>query len=135
MIRSIMVPLDGSRFGEHALPLALALARRAEATLQLVHVHQAMPPASIAGVVVLDDAELLMQKEELAYLDKVVRRLTEVAPVQVTTALLQGEVVSALQAALSGSDAMLREHAAWAAARLGRDDLVEEARLPATGPA
>ena len=44
-------------------------------------------------------------------------------------------VVSALQAALTGSDAMLREHAAWAAARLDRDDLVEEARLPATGPA
>lgn len=42
------------------------------------------------------------------------------------------EVVLALRAALGGSDAMLREHAAWAAARLGRGDLVAEVRLPAT---
>jgi epoxyqueuosine reductase len=43
-------------------------------------------------------------------------------------------VVSALRAALGGSDAMLREHAAWAAARLGRDDLVQERRVPAAAP-
>ena len=28
MYRSILVPLDGSDFGEHALPLALSLARQ-----------------------------------------------------------------------------------------------------------
>src|SRR5688572_14015740 len=39
MIRSILVPLDSSRFSEHALPLALSLARRAGAKLTLLHVH------------------------------------------------------------------------------------------------
>ena len=34
MYRSLLVPLDGSDFGEHALPLALSLARRLGATLQ-----------------------------------------------------------------------------------------------------
>jgi nucleotide-binding universal stress UspA family protein len=31
MYRSILVPLDGSAFSEHALPLALSIARRAKA--------------------------------------------------------------------------------------------------------
>ena len=31
MIRSILVPLDGSTFGEHALPLAMSMARKLEA--------------------------------------------------------------------------------------------------------
>jgi nucleotide-binding universal stress UspA family protein len=39
MLRSIIVPLDGSAFAEQALPLALQLARRAPATLELVRVR------------------------------------------------------------------------------------------------
>jgi nucleotide-binding universal stress UspA family protein len=40
MYRSIMLPLDGSRFGEQALPFATKLATRCGATLRVVHVHQ-----------------------------------------------------------------------------------------------
>jgi nucleotide-binding universal stress UspA family protein len=43
MLRLIMVPLDGSRFAEQALPLALALARRASAKLHLVAVRPSFP--------------------------------------------------------------------------------------------
>ena len=39
MYRAIMVPLDGSAFGEHALPLALGIARRTCAQVHLVHVR------------------------------------------------------------------------------------------------
>jgi nucleotide-binding universal stress UspA family protein len=39
MIRTIMVPLDGSRFAEWALPRAVAIARAAAAKLELVAVH------------------------------------------------------------------------------------------------
>ena len=39
MYTTIMVPLDGSSFGEHALPLALNTVRRSGAALQLVYVH------------------------------------------------------------------------------------------------
>jgi len=46
MIRSILVPLDGSTFGEHALPMAASLARRAGATLHLVHVHEVSNPST-----------------------------------------------------------------------------------------
>jgi nucleotide-binding universal stress UspA family protein len=40
MLRRILVPLDGTRFGDHALPYAVDLARRAGAMLELVHVHR-----------------------------------------------------------------------------------------------
>jgi nucleotide-binding universal stress UspA family protein len=40
MYRSVFLPLDGSRFSEQALPLALSLARRG-AHLEVVHVHHA----------------------------------------------------------------------------------------------
>jgi nucleotide-binding universal stress UspA family protein len=39
MFRSIIVPLDGSAFGDYALPFGIALARRNGATLKLLHVH------------------------------------------------------------------------------------------------
>ena len=45
MFRTILTPLDGSTFGEHALPLALAIARRSGAGLRLLHVVP--PPATI----------------------------------------------------------------------------------------
>jgi nucleotide-binding universal stress UspA family protein len=39
MYRRILVPLDGTRFGDHALPYAISIAARTGATLELVHVH------------------------------------------------------------------------------------------------
>ena len=48
MYRTILVPLDGSVFGEHALPLALGIARRSSATVQLVHVCTPPPYANLA---------------------------------------------------------------------------------------
>lgn len=44
MLRRILVPLDGTRFGDHALPYAVDLARRAGAVLELVHVHRPLDP-------------------------------------------------------------------------------------------
>ncbi len=40
MYRSILVPLDGSAFAEAAIPLALSIADRAGAHLELVRVHE-----------------------------------------------------------------------------------------------
>src|SRR5687768_1988648 len=58
MYRTILVPLDGSAFGEHALPLALTIARRSAASVELVHIHTlernvfdippATPPAGLS---------------------------------------------------------------------------------------
>src|SRR5687767_948680 len=40
MIRTVLVPLDGSPLAEHALPLALGVARRAGAAVCLAHVRK-----------------------------------------------------------------------------------------------
>lgn len=77
MLRSIFVPLDGSSFGEQALPLASALARRASARLTLAMVH--VPATSVdsgswnmLGVPRLDAERDQAQRErECAYLAQV----------------------------------------------------------------
>lgn len=52
MYSTIVVPLDGSSFGECALPAAVALARRSDAALALLHVRE--PAAPVSGAPALD---------------------------------------------------------------------------------
>jgi nucleotide-binding universal stress UspA family protein len=40
MYRRVLVPLDGTSFGDHALPYAIRIAARTGAALELVHVHK-----------------------------------------------------------------------------------------------
>src|SRR5262245_29143798 len=96
MLRSILVPLDGSTFGEHALPLAIQLARRGGAVLHLVHVHQIVPPATVAGGAVMASIDVHLRQDELAYLADAARRLAETGPLPVKTALIDGDVAPAL---------------------------------------
>lgn len=44
MVKRILVPLDGSGFGDFAVPFAVSLARRSGATLDFVHVHLSRLP-------------------------------------------------------------------------------------------
>lgn len=70
MLERIMVPLDGSDFARQALPRAVSLARRADATLLLVRVHRGFPPAEPGQAprsLVESDRELVRsEKEELS---------------------------------------------------------------------
>jgi len=62
MYRSLLVPLDGSVFAEQALPLALDIARRADATISVVQVHvplTAMYADSVAPGTYEVDAKVL----------------------------------------------------------------------------
>jgi nucleotide-binding universal stress UspA family protein len=102
MYRTLLVPLDGSTFGEHALPTALAVARRAKAAIHLVHVQA--PLASIyseAPLFVDSDLEERIKERQVAqdqdYLDGVAERLKAAADVRVTTAIVEGEVAATLQ--------------------------------------
>lgn len=47
MFRSIIVPLDGSEFGEYAIPYAISLSRRTGGIVKLVHVHQRDVPMTV----------------------------------------------------------------------------------------
>ena len=97
MVQSILVPLDGSPFGEQALPYALTLAGKAGAAVQLVHVHVPMA-ALYSGNEIISDVMLdsTLREQRQTYLDGVVRRVQEAVRVPVTSALLDGPVVEVL---------------------------------------
>lgn len=95
MIRSILVPLDGSPFAEHALPLAMALARRSAAGLHLVQAH--VPVLAIDSLNLLDDAlDAEMRRRECAYMDEAAARVRDHVNVPVRTAMPIGPVADVL---------------------------------------
>lgn len=111
MFRNILLPLDGSTFSEHAVPLALDIARRCGARLHLVQVHE--PPLAQVypdGLPVYDerwDGALRAQTEE--YLRSIAHRCMERAGVSPATELLDGPVSAAIAAyaAEVGADLIL----------------------------
>ena len=105
MYRSLLVPLDGSPFGEHALPLARAIARQTSATLHLVHVHVISVPISVDAIPVFDEAlDAQDRAREQAYLDGLALRLSTGGELAVTTAVLDDPVAGALQTYAAAHD-------------------------------
>lgn len=108
MFARIMVPLDGSEFGEAALGLAADLARRAGAVLELVSVVEDPRTAQVAGAAVTPlglEAGMGMpaeasgsmmalmesvRREQMAYLEEIADRLAEAGVREVVTTVLQG---------------------------------------------
>ena len=74
MLRNLLVPLDGSPAGEHALPWAFALARSTGATVHLVHVHEVpVIPATGDGLIPNESAIFEeLEREEAEYQDRIV---------------------------------------------------------------
>jgi nucleotide-binding universal stress UspA family protein len=98
MYRSLLVPLDGSQFGEHALPLARAIARQTGATLHLVHVHVISVPISVDAIPVFDEAlDAQDRAREQSYLDGLARRLSAGGALTITTAVLDDPIANTLQ--------------------------------------
>lgn len=111
MDRSILIPLDGSQFAEHALPAAFALARRSGARLHVVRVHEPpmLPIASGESMVALD-AEWLaaIQAEEEDYLRVVANRCMQETGLPVRTDFPQGPSANAIVgAARDSGDALI----------------------------
>jgi nucleotide-binding universal stress UspA family protein len=98
MFRNILLPLDGSPFSEHALPLGVDLAVRSGARLHLVQVHE--PPVAQVypdGLPVFDerwDGAVRAQSEE--YLRSVAQRCMERGGTSPVTELLDGAVAAAI---------------------------------------
>ncbi|MGA2065397.1 MAG: universal stress protein [Thermoguttaceae bacterium] len=94
MYHSILVPLDGSPFAEQALPLALSIANRARARLEVMLVHVLymfqQPECSWLPFDPTEDA--IFKSREQAYLDAIVKRLRKTASVPVTSALASGTI-------------------------------------------
>ncbi|HEX6589758.1 MAG TPA: universal stress protein [Longimicrobiales bacterium] len=98
MIRRIMVPLDGSAFGEYALRRAAVLARRHRATLDLAHVHEVASLVLMEGVPLIDaGVELEGLQSDRTYLDDALKRVAALG-LDATATLLDGPTVAALEA-------------------------------------
>jgi len=89
-MKKILVPLDGSDFGEFALPAALAFARAYDGRAHLVHVEEPAPlvPGRIEEPPAVEWAD--------AYVEDVQRRLAEVDDVETVPRVLVGEVAEQL---------------------------------------
>ncbi|HSJ23886.1 MAG TPA: universal stress protein [Longimicrobiales bacterium] len=106
MYRRILVPLDGTRFGDQALPPAIDIAVRTGASIELVHVHRyteregmpsAMPQYQFQHVAEAD------ARYDASVMDLERRALEETAadielryPVEVRTRVLTGRTADAI---------------------------------------
>ncbi len=97
MYSSILVPLDGSPFSEHALPVACMLARRSGATLRLALVHVPFVVGYASGVPIIDQTlDVQSRAADRAYLRAVQERLADEPNLKVTGTVLDGPVAEAI---------------------------------------
>ncbi len=106
MLQRIVVPLDGSEFGDYALPFAGVVARRAGAAVDLLHVHlphhrdpcmEAITPYRFEGVELADreyDQEWLEREEAL--LEDRAHRLSQETGVPAYVHMRSGRVSTAV---------------------------------------
>lgn len=92
MYTSIVVPLDGSAFGNRALPVAITLAGRSDAALHLVHVNESAPYPDDGPY----DAGLHVGLDIRSELIELAAQLTRDTSLQVDASFLDGPVVRAL---------------------------------------
>ena len=94
MFSNILLPLDGSHFGELALPLAAQVAKAADARLHIVRVHVATTtPAHAPPQWDLDE---LVREKEREHLAAALER-AQTSGVNASTELLEGPIVAALE--------------------------------------
>jgi nucleotide-binding universal stress UspA family protein len=93
----IIVPLDGSVFGEAALPSAVAFARRNGSRLELVMVHHSAVHPDIPAAMT-PEIEATARARARAYLEETAGRVRRELEADVGVAVLDGEIASAIAA-------------------------------------
>jgi nucleotide-binding universal stress UspA family protein len=106
MYRRILVPLDGTRFGDHALPYAVDIALRTGATLELAHVHHhhehepelaGLPQYQYQHIADADhEYDLESMSVERRYLEERAADIELRYPIRVTTRVLAGRTSDAV---------------------------------------
>jgi nucleotide-binding universal stress UspA family protein len=111
MFQRIVVPLDGTEFGDYALPYAAVVARHAGAAVDLLHVHlpqhrdpclEAITPYRFEGVDLADrayDREWL--EREAAALEDQAQRMAREVGVPAYVAMRRGRVSTAVTQAVA----------------------------------
>jgi nucleotide-binding universal stress UspA family protein len=91
MSRLILVPLDGSEFSESVLDPAIDIARRWDARLEIVTVHEAVPALDH------DQWESASREWSEHYIEEVADRIQEETDFKVTATSLNGSPAEAIQ--------------------------------------
>jgi nucleotide-binding universal stress UspA family protein len=110
MYRSLLVPLDGSDAAEFALPMALSLARKFEASLQIVHVYAPVWGRHGRAESAHEVIDREMRARGQAYNDAVIQRLQAAGGTSLSAVFLEGPIVASAinrQAAASEADLMV----------------------------
>ena len=139
MLRMILLPLDGSPFGEAAAPVALKLARAASGSVHLALAHRPIVPlgpvAEAAAAPPSLDEDL--RTRERAYLEARVAVLTRKGGPEITHAHLDGPPGQAVVAEANRIGADLIVMAAHGRGALGRlwlgsvaDHVIRHAAMP-----
>jgi nucleotide-binding universal stress UspA family protein len=111
MITTLVVPLDGSPFGQGAIPYALEIAGRAKAKLHLVHVH--VPPSFSRYPDLYLDKDRQIKTEEQLYLLSKSDQIERSEGFKPVVALVDGRAVDALTdyiAKVKGSLVIMTTH-------------------------
>jgi nucleotide-binding universal stress UspA family protein len=98
MIRSIIVPIDGSDFSTQAVPHAVAIARSSGATVTLVQVHVPVyPTMSMESIAAVDlQMEREVEEQEELYLAALAAKAAKESAFAVSHKLVHGDVVPTL---------------------------------------
>lgn len=105
MLDQLLVTLDGSQFGEHALPFAKAIAEKTGSSVNISHVHCCEPPTELLQNtpfqyegVSLDTYQMKDAEEQREYLKAQEAALKAQLPDnRICSALLEGYVTEALE--------------------------------------
>jgi nucleotide-binding universal stress UspA family protein len=92
MLDRILIPLDGTDFAEHALPYALALAKRAGSSVALATV-EVPPPMAFPDVNFLEP----LSEAETRYLESVADRVRDAGVSDISVQVLTGNAPEALE--------------------------------------
>jgi nucleotide-binding universal stress UspA family protein len=141
MFHTVVVPLDGSAFGEFALPLAMSIARRAGATLRLVRVAPTLGDvyfwAPLPGSAIEAELRDHIRTDAMNYLESVGKRLADAGAGTVSCAVLEGEVVDSIQANIAKNGGDLLVMTSHGRGPLGRiwlgsvaDELIRSLKVP-----
>ncbi len=137
MFHSILVPLDGSSFGEQALPLALSIARRSGAAIELMHVHQFVDSFCAELTPMSGPLEEGLRKAEKEYLENAAHRMLATGPARINTFFCEGDVATQVRshAVKINSDlVIMTTHARGALGRIWlgsrADELIRELPMP-----
>ena len=135
MYDTVLVPLDGSTFGEHAIPYAVAVAQRTGARIELLHVHEL--PVDAVGLVLDPESDEEVRERARRYLEKTAAAVEERTGVTAGVRLAVGHAVPAIKEEASKAGAGMIVMCTHGRGGLQRawigsvaDGLVRESELP-----